>query len=151
MYYYPIPSVDKILSFAILRVQHLVTNLHWLLGSVITVIYSTAVNTVWVITNNKSCFYSTKLRPIVGSHKFSEIFLKPTSEYKSHCGMITILAHATAGKYDAKIKHPKNMFLFTAFLFNFSHLHIKITPASQINNCFCSLFFAMCILHFTFC
>lgn len=63
------------------------------------------------------------------------------AEQKSHCGMITILAQATAGKYDAKIKYPKNMFLFTAFLFNFSCLHTKITPASEIKSRFCSLFF----------
>jgi hypothetical protein len=62
--------------------------------------------------------------------------------------MITILAHATAGKYDVKIKYPKNMFLFTAFLFSFSHLHIKITPVSQINNRFTLSFFVMCKLQF---
>ena len=64
--------------FAILRVQQLVINPHWLLDSVIIVIHSRAVNTIWVITK-KSCLYSTKLWPTVGSHKFSEIFLKLTS------------------------------------------------------------------------
>lgn len=59
--------------------------------------------------------------------------------------MITILAHAPAGKYDVKIRYPKNMFLFTDFLFNFPRLHIKIIPATQIDNCFCSLFFLQCV------
>ena len=63
------------------------------------------------------------------------------AEQKSHCGMITILAQATAGKYDVKLKYPKNMFLFTVFLLNFSHPHIKITSSTQINNRFWSLFY----------
>jgi len=53
-----------------------------------------------------------------------------------------------SSKYDMKIKYPKNMFLFTDFLFNFSHFHIKINPATKINNCFCSFLFVMCTLQF---
>jgi len=147
MYYYPIHSVDKTFFFAILRVQPLVTNPHWLLGSVITVIYSRAVNTIWVITN-KLCLYSTKLWPTVRSHKFSEIFLKLTSWMEISLWHDYNLGPHNSSKYDVKIKYPKNMFLFAALLFHFSHFHTKITPATKINNCFCSLLFVMCTLQF---
>ena len=131
MCYYPILSVDKMSFFAILRVQRPVKNPHRLLGSVITVIYSRAVNTIWVITN-KLCLYSIKLWPTVGSHKFSEIFLKLTSWTEISLWHDYSLGPHNSSKYDVKIKYPKNMFLFTAFLFHFSHFHTKITPATKI-------------------